>query len=190
MLHCRPQTGGAAQYMRHASGQFYGVSAPVARYIKQNAPILHHYANEVLLLHLFLTSSGILLLLWNESGCRVAPCNWCFAACRTSQWAPGCWVWTWTLSTSGACAAPMLTSARSRFVLSTGTSAASHEQLPALCPAVAVAAIADIFCCAPAETAQSGVSRLLRDGVRWHLQQRQKVQWALLHLDCGMLLSA
>jgi hypothetical protein len=34
--------------MRHASGQFYGVSAPVARYIKQNAPILHHYANEVL----------------------------------------------------------------------------------------------------------------------------------------------
>jgi hypothetical protein len=33
--------------MRHASGQFYGVSAPVARYIKQNAPILHHYANEV-----------------------------------------------------------------------------------------------------------------------------------------------
>ena len=45
-----PQTGGSAQYMRHASGQFYGVSAPVARYIKQNAPILHHYANEVLLL--------------------------------------------------------------------------------------------------------------------------------------------
>lgn len=43
----RLQNGEAAQYMRHASGQFYGVSAPVARYIKQNAPILHHYANEV-----------------------------------------------------------------------------------------------------------------------------------------------
>lgn len=42
------QNGGAAQYMRHASGQFYGLSAPVARYIKQNAPILHHYANEVI----------------------------------------------------------------------------------------------------------------------------------------------
>mmetsp|Transcript_13969 Transcript_13969/g.42127 ORF Transcript_13969/g.42127 Transcript_13969/m.42127 type:complete len:589 (-) Transcript_13969:1356-3122(-) len=38
--------GGAPQYMRHASGQFYGVSAPVARYIKQTAPILHKYANE------------------------------------------------------------------------------------------------------------------------------------------------
>ncbi len=41
------QNGGAAQYMRHSSGQFYGVSAPVAHYIKQNAPILHRYANEV-----------------------------------------------------------------------------------------------------------------------------------------------
>jgi hypothetical protein len=61
--------------MRHASGQFYGVSAPVARYIKQNAPILHHYANEVLLLCLILTSSGLLLLLLYEIARRVAPCS-------------------------------------------------------------------------------------------------------------------
>lgn len=40
------QNGGHAQYMRHASGQFYGVSAPIARWISRNADILHKYANE------------------------------------------------------------------------------------------------------------------------------------------------
>ncbi|KAL4427755.1 hypothetical protein ABPG75_001844 [Micractinium tetrahymenae] len=33
-------------YMRHASGQIYGMSRPVARYIAQNEAILHRYANE------------------------------------------------------------------------------------------------------------------------------------------------
>ena len=32
--------------MRHASGQFYGVSAPVARYIARSAAVLRRYANE------------------------------------------------------------------------------------------------------------------------------------------------
>lgn len=40
------QKGGQPQYMRHASGQFYGISAPIARWISQNAGILHKYANE------------------------------------------------------------------------------------------------------------------------------------------------
>lgn len=40
------QSGGQPQYMRHASGQFYGVSAPIARWISRNAAILHKYANE------------------------------------------------------------------------------------------------------------------------------------------------
>ena len=32
---------GQINYMRHASGQIYGVSGPVAKYIGRNAPILH-----------------------------------------------------------------------------------------------------------------------------------------------------
>ncbi len=32
--------------MRHASGQFYGVSAPVAKYIARSASVLYKYANE------------------------------------------------------------------------------------------------------------------------------------------------
>ena len=43
----RAQTeGGSANYMRHASGQFYGVSAPVARYVARSASVLYKYANE------------------------------------------------------------------------------------------------------------------------------------------------
>ncbi|KAK9817855.1 hypothetical protein WJX72_003172 [[Myrmecia] bisecta] len=37
---------GQINYPRHASGQIYGLSGPVARYIGRNAPILHRYANE------------------------------------------------------------------------------------------------------------------------------------------------
>lgn len=37
---------GAVNYMRHASGQVYGVSGPVARYIQRSAPVLHRFANE------------------------------------------------------------------------------------------------------------------------------------------------
>eukprot|EP00891_Asterochloris_glomerata_P007456 jgi/Astpho2/7456/e_gw1.00114.96.1_t len=37
---------GQINYMRHASGQIYGVSGPVAKYIGRNAPILHKFANE------------------------------------------------------------------------------------------------------------------------------------------------
>eukprot|EP00884_Botryococcus_braunii_P017186 jgi/Botrbrau1/4150/Bobra.0192s0019.2 len=37
---------GQINYMRHASGQVYGLSAPVARYIGRNGPILHRFANE------------------------------------------------------------------------------------------------------------------------------------------------
>ncbi|RMZ52821.1 hypothetical protein APUTEX25_000940 [Auxenochlorella protothecoides] len=33
-------------YMRHATGQAYGLSRPVAQYIARNAHILHRYANE------------------------------------------------------------------------------------------------------------------------------------------------
>lgn len=32
---------GAINYPRHASGQIYGLSGPVAKYIRRNAPILH-----------------------------------------------------------------------------------------------------------------------------------------------------
>ena len=32
--------------MRHASGQFYGISAPVARYVARSASVLYKYANE------------------------------------------------------------------------------------------------------------------------------------------------
>ena len=32
--------------MRHASGQIYGLSGPVAKYIGRNGPILHRFANE------------------------------------------------------------------------------------------------------------------------------------------------
>ena len=35
---------GAINYPRHASGQIYGLSGPVAKYIRRNAPILHRYA--------------------------------------------------------------------------------------------------------------------------------------------------
>jgi len=41
-----PSGEGGINYMRHASGQIYGMSAPIARYIGRNAPILHRYANE------------------------------------------------------------------------------------------------------------------------------------------------
>lgn len=41
-----PAGEGGINYMRHASGQIYGMSAPVARYIGRNSPILHRYANE------------------------------------------------------------------------------------------------------------------------------------------------
>lgn len=34
------------QYPRHAKGQFYGFSAPVARYIARNKEVLHAYSNE------------------------------------------------------------------------------------------------------------------------------------------------
>ncbi|KAK9842558.1 hypothetical protein WJX81_006050 [Elliptochloris bilobata] len=37
---------GQINYMRHASGQVYGLSGPVARYIGRNGPILHRFANE------------------------------------------------------------------------------------------------------------------------------------------------
>jgi len=38
----RAQTeGGSANYMRHASGQFYGVSAPVARFVARSASVLY-----------------------------------------------------------------------------------------------------------------------------------------------------
>jgi beta-1,3-galactosyltransferase 1/2/3/4/5/7/8 len=37
---------GKKNYMRHATGQLYGLSAPVARYIGQNKAILHRFANE------------------------------------------------------------------------------------------------------------------------------------------------
>lgn len=37
---------GEINYMRHASGQIYGLSGQVARYISANHPILHRYANE------------------------------------------------------------------------------------------------------------------------------------------------
>ncbi len=40
------QQDGHANYMRHASGQIYGVSRQVARYVSQNSAILHRYANE------------------------------------------------------------------------------------------------------------------------------------------------
>lgn len=39
-------TEGSINYPRHASGQIYGLSAPVAKYIGRNAPILHRFANE------------------------------------------------------------------------------------------------------------------------------------------------
>ena len=41
-----PAGEGGINYMRHASGQIYGMSGPIARYIGRNAPILHRYANE------------------------------------------------------------------------------------------------------------------------------------------------
>ena len=34
---------GAINYPRHASGQIYGLSGPVAKYIRRNAPILHRW---------------------------------------------------------------------------------------------------------------------------------------------------
>jgi len=37
---------GQINYMRHASGQIYGLSGPVAKYIGRNGPILHRFANE------------------------------------------------------------------------------------------------------------------------------------------------
>jgi hypothetical protein len=37
---------GAINYPRHASGQVYGLSGPIARYIARAAPVLHRYANE------------------------------------------------------------------------------------------------------------------------------------------------
>ena len=37
---------GQINYMRHASGQIYGLSGPIAKYIGRNAPILHRFANE------------------------------------------------------------------------------------------------------------------------------------------------
>ena len=37
---------GAINYPRHASGQVYGLAAPVARYIGRSAPVLHRFANE------------------------------------------------------------------------------------------------------------------------------------------------
>jgi hypothetical protein len=37
---------GQANYPRHASGQVYGLSGPIARYIARAAPVLHRYANE------------------------------------------------------------------------------------------------------------------------------------------------
>eukprot|EP00887_Chlorella_sp_A99_P003159 scaffold9.g3159.t1 len=37
---------GKINYMRHASGQIYGLSRPVARFLGQNEAILHRYANE------------------------------------------------------------------------------------------------------------------------------------------------
>lgn len=37
---------GQINYMRHASGQIYGLSGPVAKYVRRNAPILHRFANE------------------------------------------------------------------------------------------------------------------------------------------------
>lgn len=39
-------TEGAINYPRHASGQVYGLAAPVARYIGRSAPVLHRFANE------------------------------------------------------------------------------------------------------------------------------------------------
>ena len=39
---------GGANYPRHASGQIYGLSGPVAKYIRRNAPILHRCASCVL----------------------------------------------------------------------------------------------------------------------------------------------
>ena len=41
-----PAGGDSINYMRHASGQIYGLSGPIAKYIGRNAPILHRYANE------------------------------------------------------------------------------------------------------------------------------------------------
>ena len=37
---------GGINYMRHASGQIYGMSGPIAKYLGRNMPILHRYANE------------------------------------------------------------------------------------------------------------------------------------------------
>lgn len=36
----------ATNYMRHASGQIYGLSAPIAKYLSRSSDILHRFANE------------------------------------------------------------------------------------------------------------------------------------------------
>lgn len=41
-----PSGEGGINYMRHASGQIYGLSGPIAKYIGRNTDILHRYANE------------------------------------------------------------------------------------------------------------------------------------------------
>jgi len=38
--------GAAINYPRHASGQLYGLSGPVARYLARAGPVLHRFANE------------------------------------------------------------------------------------------------------------------------------------------------
>ncbi len=37
---------GAINYMRHASGQIYGLSAPLARHLAKSRDMLHRFANE------------------------------------------------------------------------------------------------------------------------------------------------
>ena len=41
-----PYRSGAINYMRHASGQIYGLSASLVAYIVKNADMLHRFANE------------------------------------------------------------------------------------------------------------------------------------------------
>ena len=41
-----PYKGGATNYMRHASGQIYGMSAALATYLARSGDVLHRFANE------------------------------------------------------------------------------------------------------------------------------------------------
>jgi len=41
-----PPAGASINYPRHASGQLYGLSGPVARYLARAGPVLHRFANE------------------------------------------------------------------------------------------------------------------------------------------------